>query len=238
MITSSNMGLTVWNTTADPYDHSQLATNFLRIDSHNHTDTNGVKIPSAGIEDSAITSGKIANNAVTAAKIPDGSLGPEKLSFGVSKVGDVQMVWTPNGLTSLQPWFDDGWLIANGQVVEEVEHDFDGGGIITLPNMNGKFPIGGVQNSGGANLPSHPAIGQEAGSNTIDLSHTHTLDARNIQYTQAGPTNPYFFGYGYGYGWGYGYGLNAVGTTNSALSTLKDNRPASIGFIFLIKVKN
>lgn len=36
MITTSNLGLTVWDSEEDDFEHSQLADNFVRIDAHSH----------------------------------------------------------------------------------------------------------------------------------------------------------------------------------------------------------
>jgi hypothetical protein len=72
---STNMSLTLWNSLSDYYDSSQLVDNFNKIDLHDHTSGKGVKIPTAGIVDGAITGGtagsgvKIAANTITAANI-------------------------------------------------------------------------------------------------------------------------------------------------------------------------
>lgn len=49
------MSLKVWNAGSDPYDHEQLADNFLKLDIHDHSQGRGTQIPSAGIVDGAIT---------------------------------------------------------------------------------------------------------------------------------------------------------------------------------------
>lgn len=36
MITTTNLGLTVWDSEKDDFEHSELANNFVRIDGHNH----------------------------------------------------------------------------------------------------------------------------------------------------------------------------------------------------------
>lgn len=237
MIVSANMSLTVWDSVNDAYSHTQLASNFLTLDTHNHTDTKGVQIPTGGIQESAITSSKIADNAVTAAKIPNNSVAPSKLTFGIAKVGDVQMIWRPNDLTSLQPWYDDGWALANGQTLDAFNHNFEGGGSITLPNMNGKFPVGAALTGGGANLPASPAVGQAGGSNTKNLSHVHAVHNEDVTYTRENYYDQFFLGNGYGYGYGFGYNLRSSVKTKPALSDALDIRPAFVGFIFLIKVK-
>lgn len=69
------MSLRVWNLLSDPYDHDQLATNWAKVDLHEHSFGRGVQIPTDGILDGAITAAKLApgaasiqNNSVTAAK--------------------------------------------------------------------------------------------------------------------------------------------------------------------------
>lgn len=102
------MGLRVWDQLGDRYDHQQLADNFNKIDFHDHTTGRGVRIPTEGIADGAITSAKldpsvsltvpdnsivtvklvdlnvttakIADLAITTAKLADGSVTPIKLA--------------------------------------------------------------------------------------------------------------------------------------------------------------
>lgn len=57
----------------DPYNHEQLADNHLKIDQHDHTTGKGTQIPSAGIQDGAITTAKITDAAVTASKLGSGA---------------------------------------------------------------------------------------------------------------------------------------------------------------------
>lgn len=67
--TAPNMGLRVWNLLTDPYDHSQLASNWAKVDQHDHTTGKGVQIPTGGIVDGAISAAKIGNEQVTAEKL-------------------------------------------------------------------------------------------------------------------------------------------------------------------------
>lgn len=57
--TSPSMGLKIWNLLGDPYDHSQLADNWAKVDQHDHSEGKGVQIPTAGIADGAISSAKL-----------------------------------------------------------------------------------------------------------------------------------------------------------------------------------
>lgn len=77
-VTAPNMGLKVWNLLTDPYDHSQLASNWAKVDQHDHTSGKGVQIPTGGIADGAISGVKVGNAQIT----------PEKLTASVvSSVG-------------------------------------------------------------------------------------------------------------------------------------------------------
>ena len=67
--TAPNMGLKVWNLLNDPYDHSQLADNWAKVDQHNHTEGKGVQIPTAGIENGAISGSKIGAGQISGEKL-------------------------------------------------------------------------------------------------------------------------------------------------------------------------
>lgn len=66
--TTPYMGLKVWNLLTDSFDHTQFAENLAKLDQHNHSEGKGVKVPTGGIEDGAISTAKIATDAVTDAK--------------------------------------------------------------------------------------------------------------------------------------------------------------------------
>lgn len=72
MITTPNMGLTVWNLVADVFDHSQLANTISAIDLHEHSTGKGVQIGTGGIADGAITTSKLASGAVNLVKLAAG----------------------------------------------------------------------------------------------------------------------------------------------------------------------
>lgn len=60
MITAPYMGLAVWNSVTDTWNHEQLADNFRKLDEHDHASGKGVQIPTGGIKDGAITRAKLA----------------------------------------------------------------------------------------------------------------------------------------------------------------------------------
>lgn len=64
--TTPNLSLESWNLTSDLFDHTQLHNNNLKVDEHDHSTGKGVQIPSAGLVDGAVTSGKLASGAALA----------------------------------------------------------------------------------------------------------------------------------------------------------------------------
>lgn len=93
------MTLKVWNLLSDPYDHEQLASNFIKIDKHDHGANGGTQIQTAGIADGAVTAAKIdpgalivpdnsvttpklVDDAVTQAKMADNSVGAPQILAG------------------------------------------------------------------------------------------------------------------------------------------------------------
>src|SRR5262245_9696364 len=88
MIITPNLNLTVWNLLTDPYDNSQLADNWARVDQHDHSPGKGVQIDGAtGIVDGSITPAKLnsvfmtpSDNSITTAKIGDSAVTADKLA--------------------------------------------------------------------------------------------------------------------------------------------------------------
>lgn len=64
-MTTSFMGLRVWDQLLDDYDHDQLADNWAKIDNHDHTPGRGV----------LLTTESIANASITLPQMASGSLG-------------------------------------------------------------------------------------------------------------------------------------------------------------------
>jgi hypothetical protein len=74
------MSLKVWNSASDPYDHEQLADNFLKLDQHDHSSGRGVKIGAGGLQDFAIGSNHFFPGAVNAAALATGAVTTTKLA--------------------------------------------------------------------------------------------------------------------------------------------------------------
>lgn len=68
-ITTPNLALRVWNLVGDQYDHTQLASNWAKVDQHNHTPGKGLQIPTAGIENGAVSANKLAAESVVGEKL-------------------------------------------------------------------------------------------------------------------------------------------------------------------------
>lgn len=58
--TTSHMSLRVWSSLGDDFDHEQLADNWAKVDSHDHSTGRGVQIGTEGIFEEAITEEKLA----------------------------------------------------------------------------------------------------------------------------------------------------------------------------------
>jgi hypothetical protein len=82
MIVTPNLGLIVWNFETDPYDNADLAANFFALDNHNHADLGGIQIPTAGIEDGAVTEEKIAAGVLGSITVDDASITAAKIAAG------------------------------------------------------------------------------------------------------------------------------------------------------------
>lgn len=162
-ITTANMGLIKWTEGTDPYDHAQLASNFQRIDEHDHTQGKGARLKSASLENEAIGTAQLANLSVTDAKLA-GGITSDKLAAGVvGYLGELMWFWRPNSATPI-PTGD--FVIAAGQTLSASEHEFPGGGSIILPNMIDKMAFGvEVAN-----------IGSIGGTAAINLEHIHGVN--------------------------------------------------------------
>lgn len=162
-ITTANMGLVKWTELSDPYDHTQLSGNFQKIDEHDHTVGKGKRLSGAALESEAINTAQLKDKSVTNAKLA-GGISADKLAPGtIDSLGDFKWWWRPNSSTPLP---GNGWVVAAGQTLSSSNHDFPGGGNITLPNLINRFIIGVELGS----------VGVTGGSSTINLSHSHSVN--------------------------------------------------------------
>ena len=78
-ITTPSMGLKRWDQPNDVFSYVELSDNFSLIDTHDHSSGKGVQIPTAGIQNLAVTDTKLAANAVTDTKIAANAVSAGKL---------------------------------------------------------------------------------------------------------------------------------------------------------------
>lgn len=247
MISTSNMGLTAWDDLDDSYVHTELANNFIVIDGHDHTPTKGLQIPSGGLADNAVTTAKITNANVTTAKLADESVTTAKLALGPKPLflGAVAMFWRPNTNTALPDANNSLWRIADGSSLEADEHDFPGGGVLTLPDWRNRFILGATTSGGGESIGTPPAIGQLGGAHTKDLSHEHIIDGTSVyrhfnddrDWDEFGDIlirNRTFTGWPWGFWW---WGSSVALSTDVQGATTQDIRPQYVGLLLCIQVK-
>lgn len=162
-----NMGLRAWDEGDDFYAHTELATNFVVLDEHDHTLNRGKRLVTNSYTDRSVTRIKLALGAVGADEIEDGVIGPEKLSGSVAPLGIVDF-WYRQSTGEAVP---DGFEICDGRPWSTIPNDL-GYTIGNIPNLIDKFPLG-------AHPTGSPAVGSTGGSNTVDVSHTHVVTAHD-----------------------------------------------------------
>ena len=90
---TNNLDLDVWDQHTDTFDHNELASNWDKIDAHNHDGVNGGAVLAADsvgstqIANNAVTATELADNAVTANKIQGGAVTSAKLGTNLSLTG-------------------------------------------------------------------------------------------------------------------------------------------------------
>lgn len=78
--TSTNIGLRVWDSTSDVFNHIELRDNWNKLDAHDHTSGKGLQIPAAGIADGAVTANKYGASSIANAKIATATIADDKLA--------------------------------------------------------------------------------------------------------------------------------------------------------------
>jgi hypothetical protein len=175
---SPNMSLRVWDLSTDGYSHAELAANWNKVDTHDHSPGKGVKIGTSGILNGAITGALLADNSVGSAKIIDGSIqgqdiadgaiGADQLAPGVISVplGTIVPWWRKDGTVPVPT----GWELCDGRNWSAVSNDL-GVSAGTMPDLRNRFILG----AGG----SGPGENTTGGSHTKSFFHTHAVDAHS-----------------------------------------------------------
>lgn len=204
MIVTPNLGLTVWNLNTDPYNHEELAENWIRIDAHAHTGgEDGKKIGTSAIEDASVTAAKLApgtippltiangsiaevhlqNDSVSTAKIQNGAVTENKLVPGlVVPIGSV----VPFAGTTAPA----GWTLCNGSLLSRTTYSDlftvvgtsygvgDGSTTFGVPDYRGRVGVG--VNASNATID---ARGKNEGQTNLalrSLVHTHAASALSV----------------------------------------------------------
>lgn len=167
MITTSHMGLIVWDSPEDDFDHSQLASDLVAIDEHDHTSGRGAQISTGAIEAGAIITSSLANESVTASKIAKGAIGIGQIDTSFLPLGTV-LQWYR--LTEETPLPGGGWEVMDGRAWSGITNTM-GYKTGNIPDMRGHFVKGAVATGPGA------AIGDTGGASTASFAHSHGVAA-------------------------------------------------------------
>lgn len=114
--TYPNMNLASWNLLTDTFSHTQLDTNWSRIDAHNHVPigsggTGGVPVPEGGLATNSIATAKIQTSAVTESKLAADSVSTSKIVD--SNVTDLKLQSPNNGIYRTLHQVSSGFTNAN-----------------------------------------------------------------------------------------------------------------------------
>lgn len=106
MLITPNMLLTAWTSSNDQYDHNQLATNWARIDQHDHSAGKGNQINgSTGIVAGSIPGTALAGQTISLSNLANGIARPfvnDFTSSGTAVDGEL-VVTTASGITVSTP---------------------------------------------------------------------------------------------------------------------------------------
>ena len=192
MIILPNLGLKVWNLSTDPYNSTQLAENFQKLDDHDHAGGRGKQIPTGGIADGAITSAKMDPNmaiipsdgTVTTSKLADGSVTTPKINDGAvtgAKIATGAVTFWYSGLYSARPAAGTEGRLYRATDLDVVYFD-DGDSWNPVPGM-GKVPFcRAAQASGTWNYAT--------ASYTLSLAASESYDEGTATQMHDPSTNP------------------------------------------------
>jgi hypothetical protein len=188
-LTTPNLNLTVWNLGQDDYDYDQLASNWMLLDNHDHSPGKGVQVGTTSIQNNAITSNLLAPDSVTNSQLAPDSVGSAQLQAGavtidsldvtdiynaILPVGAIISWWRPSFSIPLPTGFE----LCDGTTYGPTQHQFSGGGSITVPDLRNRFILGAIPaSSPGDNGPnSAPNENTTGGSNSQNISHSHSIN--------------------------------------------------------------
>lgn len=98
------MGLRVWDSNDDTFESEHLASNFMKLDFHDHSPGRGHSIPTEGFADASITSAKLA----TAATLKGvGSFSAYRNAALAAVATGTEIIWDTEEF-DLSNWFDNG----------------------------------------------------------------------------------------------------------------------------------
>src|SRR4051812_35233174 len=179
-------GLILWDELDDPYDHDQLAANWLAVGGHNHisSEGGGVQIDTDALANNAVTHAKLAPNSVDGSNIIDGSVCTLDIGDGCITVDKLRqelfnlivplgtiVMWYRENTNTLPP---AGWAICDGSGLAKtingvVQHDFNAN-TMALPNLRDRFVMG----AGGS-----VAENTVGGRSTINVAHDHSVQSHH-----------------------------------------------------------
>jgi hypothetical protein len=185
MRTNGPMGLSIWDSGGDFYSRLQLVANWDAVEGHDHTPGKGVQLGTNSLANNSVTGAKLAPNSINSSHIINKTIQGEDV--GDHQIGLLQI--DPSIFESITPlgttiaWFrpntsiavPTGWVIANGQVVNEPNHGWVGAGSVAVPDLQNKFILGAATSGTGTGPTQPPAEKAVGGSHQRFFSHTHTV---------------------------------------------------------------
>lgn len=187
------MNLISWDLLTDDFDHTQLDSNWKKIDLHDHSPGLGVQLSTASIAPSAITTDRLNNNAVTNSKMADDAVSTSKIQDSAIATGKIQdsaitntkigsaavtidkmdpniiplgtvMMWWRGPSSGATP--GGGWEICDGRAWSSVSNSL---GLSTgnMPDLRNKFARG----------TDLVGVGAGGGQSTANLAHSHNVGA-------------------------------------------------------------
>lgn len=86
-----NMALRVWNALADKFNHAELASNWDKLDAHDHTGGGkGIPIPEGGLAPGAVNASALGSESVQTTKLQDRAVTSPKIGLGAVETGNLK----------------------------------------------------------------------------------------------------------------------------------------------------